>query len=260
MAGDERLRRTAAWTAPGVRLDRFMAAGADARLRGRRRASRARPGCRACRCGRPTSRGDAELVRLAEGVADGIRSTVALPLRAAGVPVGVVVLVSRTAARARAGPRAPARGDRRPRHPVPAAAARPRAAPPSRPRTSRRCPPSPTSWRPRSDLYGARMTLTPRGARRHRRRRRSSCWEPTASGEELEVTAATGAALQGMTVPLGERSVLGDAFHTGELDLRLRRRRRPARRASAGTSCTSAALRRLGARHPGRPLASACCS
>ena len=36
------------------------------------------------------------LVRREEALADGIRSTVALPLRAAGVPVGVVVLVSRT--------------------------------------------------------------------------------------------------------------------------------------------------------------------
>ena len=41
-------------------------------------------------------RGDATLVRLQEALADGIRSTVALPLRAAGAPVGVVVLVSRT--------------------------------------------------------------------------------------------------------------------------------------------------------------------
>ena len=39
---------------------------------------------------------DPDLVRLEEGIADGVRSTVALPLRADGGPVGVIVLVSRT--------------------------------------------------------------------------------------------------------------------------------------------------------------------
>ena len=36
------------------------------------------------------------LVRLEEGIADGIRSTVALPIRADGAPIAVIVLVSRT--------------------------------------------------------------------------------------------------------------------------------------------------------------------
>ena len=40
--------------------------------------------------------GDHGLVRLQDALADGIRSSVALPLRAGGTPVGVVILVSRT--------------------------------------------------------------------------------------------------------------------------------------------------------------------
>jgi diguanylate cyclase (GGDEF)-like protein len=42
-------------------------------------------------------------------------------------------------------------------------------------------------------------------------------WEPTASGEQLEVTASIGAALRGMTASLAIKSGLGDAFHTGDL-------------------------------------------
>ena len=64
---------------------------------------------------------DSGLVRRDEALADGVRSTVALPLRANGVPVGVIVLVSRTPREPESGLDAPARGDRRPGHPVPAA-------------------------------------------------------------------------------------------------------------------------------------------
>ena len=96
MAGDERLRRAADWTAPGVRLDRFMGAGAAARLRGRRRLPG--PGLDVARAAVEGRRRAATTASCGvdEALADGIRSTAALPLRAAGAPVGVVVLVSRT--------------------------------------------------------------------------------------------------------------------------------------------------------------------
>ena len=81
MGGDERLRRAADWTAPGVRpraLHRAPATGSATRSA---TASRARRGCRACRCGRPTSPTVRPRAR-DEALADGVRSTVALPLRA----------------------------------------------------------------------------------------------------------------------------------------------------------------------------------
>ena len=91
MSGDERLRRTAEWTAPGVRLDRSMRAGASAGVE----VGDGFPG-QAWMSRTPQWKSDTTSTLLDEGVADGIRSTAALPLRAAGVPMGVVVLVSRT--------------------------------------------------------------------------------------------------------------------------------------------------------------------
>ena len=91
MAGDERLRRTAPWTASGVRLDRFMRPAPGSATRS---ATASRAGvdvaCAAVEVRRQRRH------RGRGGLADGIRSAVALPLRAAGVPAGVVVLVSRT--------------------------------------------------------------------------------------------------------------------------------------------------------------------
>ena len=91
MGADERLRRAAAWTAPGVRLDRFMSSGAELGYE----VGEGFPGqswMSRVPLWKADVRGDATLGRLA----DGVRSTAALPLRAAGAPVGVVVLVSRT--------------------------------------------------------------------------------------------------------------------------------------------------------------------
>ena len=166
-------RRRAA--APRGRLDR---AGRPPRsLHGLRRcaratrsarASRARAGCRACRCGGPRSRGDATLVRLPEAVADGIRSTAALPLRAAGVPGRRRGARLAHAARARARPGAPARGASAATSPSSCSAARPRAAPPSRPRTSRRSPRSRTSSRARPTCTRRAHDADARRARRHR--------------------------------------------------------------------------------------------
>ena len=95
MGDDERLRRHASWTAPDAGLERFMRAGdwlaheVGDGLPGMAWMSRV-----------PVWKADitdaAGLVRREEALADGLRSTVALPLRANGVPVGVIVLVSRT--------------------------------------------------------------------------------------------------------------------------------------------------------------------
>ena len=99
------------------------------------------------------------------GVADGVRSTVALPLRADGVPVGVVVLVSRTPREPEPGARAPARVDRRPDHAVPAA---PRGRGPRR--RAGRGPQDAVAvaheLAGQTDLFAARNDALPRGARR----------------------------------------------------------------------------------------------
>ena len=76
---------------PGVRLDRFMSSGAELGYE----VGEGFPGqswMSRVPLWKADVRGDAALGRLA----DGVRSTAALPLRAAGAPVGVVVLVSRT--------------------------------------------------------------------------------------------------------------------------------------------------------------------
>ena len=59
------------------------------------------------------------------------------------------------------------------------------------------------------------MTVT-RAVRDHASASSVMLWEPTAAGEELVVTASTGAALRGMTASLAIQSGLGTAFHTGD--------------------------------------------
>jgi len=66
-----------------------------------------------------------------------------------------------------------------------------------------------------SDHYGARMTLT-RAVRDVASASSVMLWEPTAAGDELEITASSGAALRGMTASLAVPSGLGTAFNTGE--------------------------------------------
>ena len=95
MADDEHLRRFATWTAPGVTLPRFMASGGALGFE----VGDGFPG-QAWMSRLPLWKADVnsadQFVRIEEGLADGICSTVALPLRAATGPVGVIVLVSRT--------------------------------------------------------------------------------------------------------------------------------------------------------------------
>jgi diguanylate cyclase (GGDEF)-like protein/PAS domain S-box-containing protein len=215
MSGDERLRRTADWTAPGIRLDRFMASGAKLGYEvgegfpGQAWMSRV-PQWKA------DIRGDHGLVRLDEGIADGICSTAALPLRAAGVPVGVVILVSRT-------PREPEPGLVRLLDAIGGHVtqflqrreAEGRAA--GQAEDLKRLSAVAHELAGQSDHYGARMTLT-RAVRDVTSASSVVLFEPTASRDELEVTAATGAGLQGMTVSLAARSVIGGVFNSGEFD------------------------------------------
>ena len=214
MADDERLHRVADWTAPGVRFERFMGSGASLRYE----VGEGFPGqswMSRVPLWRSEVRGDATLVRLPEAVADGICSTAALPLRAAGSPVGVVVLVSRTPREPEPGLVRLLEGDRRARHPVPAA---PRGREPRR--RAGRGPQDALQGRPRARGPDRHVRGPAHAdARRARDHAASSVvlWEPTAPGTELEVTAATGAALRGMTVSLGESSVLSTVFQRGQL-------------------------------------------
>ena len=86
-------RRAGPRRAPGSSTSSPPASGSPSRSA---TGSRARPGCRACRCGTPRSAESDGFIRYEAAVADGVSSTVALPLRAGGAPAGVVVLVSRT--------------------------------------------------------------------------------------------------------------------------------------------------------------------
>ncbi len=205
MSEDELLRRSSTWTAPGMRLDRFLEAGADVGYEvgdgfpGQSWMSRV-PLWRSSVAGEP----------------DGIRTAAALPVRYEGMPVAVVVLVSRTA-----------------REPEPGLVrllevigghvtqfvrrreAERRVA--EQAEDLKKLSAVAHELAAQSDLYGARMTLT-RAVRDVTAASSVVLWEPTATGEELEVSAATGAALQGMTFPLAERSVIGNAFHTGDLE------------------------------------------
>jgi diguanylate cyclase (GGDEF)-like protein/PAS domain S-box-containing protein len=215
MAGDERLRRAADWSAAGVRLDRLMASGATLRYE----VGEGFPG-QAWMSRVPLWRADIRdddrgLVRLEECAADGICSVAALPLRAAGVPVGVIILVSRT-------PREPEPGLVRLLEAIGGHVtqflqrreAEGRAA--DQAKDLKTLSAVAHELAGQSDHYGARMTLT-RAARDVTSATSVILWEPTDSGEQFEVTAATGAAVQGMTVPLGEPSVIRGVFGTGEL-------------------------------------------
>ena len=213
MAGDERLRRSADWTAPAVRLDRFMDSGARLGLE----VGEGFPG-QAWMSRTPQLRaeidGDSGLVRWQESLADGIRSAVALPLRVAGEPVGVVILVSRT-------PREPEPGLVRLLEAIGGHVtqflqrreAEGRAA--EQAEDLKMLSAIAHELAGQSDHYGARMTLT-RAVRDVASASSVMLWEPLRSGEELAVSASTGAALRGMTASLAIQSGLGTAFHTGD--------------------------------------------
>ncbi len=95
MDADERIHRFATWTAPGLNFDRFFRAGDDLSYE----VGDGFPGL-AWMSREPLWKldvtGEKLFRRLEEGIADGIHSTVALPLRNNGEPVAVVVLISRS--------------------------------------------------------------------------------------------------------------------------------------------------------------------
>jgi diguanylate cyclase (GGDEF)-like protein/PAS domain S-box-containing protein len=202
MGADERLRRAAAWTAPGISLDRFMRSGAE---RGYE-VGEGFPG--------QSWMSRAPIWKSEAPGDDGICSTVALPLRAAGSPVGVVVLVSRT-------PREPEPGLVRLLEGIGGHVTQFLQRRKAESRAAQQAADLKTLSKVahelagETDLYAARLTLT-RAVREITAASSVVLWEPTASGVELEVSAATGAALRGMTVALRERSVLASVFESGE--------------------------------------------
>jgi GAF domain-containing protein len=189
MSGDERLRRTADWTAPGVRLGRFMRAGGSLGLEvgdglaGQAWMARTPQWLADIADGASPTR----LERLQEGISDGIRSGVALPLRAAGAPVGVVILVSRT-------PREPEPGLERLLEAIGGHVtgfmqrrdAEGRAA--EQAADLKKLSAVAHELAGQSDYYSARMTLT-RAVRDLASASSVMLWEPAKSGEELEITA-----------------------------------------------------------------------
>ena len=156
MSDDELLRRTSTWTAPGIRLDRFIEAGAGVGfevgdgLPGQSWMSRV-PLWRSSVAGEP----------------DGIRSAAALPVRIRRHAGRGRRARLAHGARARAGARPPARGDRRPCHAV-------RAPPRRRAPRGRAGRGSQEAVRRRARARRAVRPLRcpddadPRGARRHR--------------------------------------------------------------------------------------------
>ena len=161
MGGEERLRRAAEWTAPGVRWTAHQARAPRSATRSER-ASRARAGCRACRCGSPTS-GDGGLV-----APRGPRRRHPFDGRAAAARGGRPGRHRRArlahAARTRTRPRAPARG-MAPSHPVPAAPRGRGAAPPEQAEDLKALSKVAHELSGETDLYAAPMTLSARSAR-----------------------------------------------------------------------------------------------
>ena len=170
-----------------------------------------------------------------EALADGLHSTVALPLRASGAPAGVVVLVSRTPREPEAGLDAPAGGDRRPGHPVPAAprgrSARRRAGR----RSAGRCPASPTSWPARTTCSRRAMTLC-RAVRDVTRSASVTLLEPSGRRGARGLAPRSAPAVRGCRSSSTARSVTAEAFLTGELSFVADVARRRARWPTATTS------------------------
>jgi diguanylate cyclase (GGDEF)-like protein/PAS domain S-box-containing protein len=209
MAADERLRRTVGWAAPHAPLARFLAAGEDLAYE----VGDGFPG-QAWMSRVPLWRlkleGGQGFVRVEEAQADGLRSAAALPVRLDGRPVCAVVLVSRT-------PREPEPGLERLLEAIGGHLSQFVARREAERRVAeqaedlRRLSGVAHELAAQTDHYGARMTLT-RAVRDVADASSVVLWEPGASGDALEVTATTGAALQGMSVPLNVSSVLGTVF------------------------------------------------
>jgi diguanylate cyclase (GGDEF)-like protein/PAS domain S-box-containing protein len=212
MGEDECLHRTAAWTLPGAGLDALAhSAGVPAfevgdGLPGQAWLSR-EPLWRA------DLQSDPGFARPREAGAAGLRSAVALPLRADGVPVGVVLLFSRTH-------RDPEAGLLRPFETIGAHIGQFMHRRDAERRAAEQAADLVTlsgvahALAAQTDMYAARTTLV----HAVREATGASCvvlWE--VSGGELEVTAADGAAVRGMTLPLDASTVTAEVFAGGEL-------------------------------------------
>jgi diguanylate cyclase (GGDEF)-like protein len=214
MSADERLRRFVAWSAPGVLPRRFDEAGTRLAYE----VGDGFPG-QAWMSQVPLWKSDIaadeRYVRREAALADGLRSAVALPLRAAGEPVGVIVLASRT-------PREPEPGLVRLLEAIGGQVtqflqrreAEGRAA--TQAEDLRTLAAVAHELAAQTDMFAARTTLC-RAVRDVTGASSVSLWEPEAGGAALEVTAGVGAAVRGMTVELDARSVTAAAFMTGEL-------------------------------------------
>jgi diguanylate cyclase (GGDEF)-like protein/PAS domain S-box-containing protein len=214
MGEGEALRRTAAWAAPDARLDAFLAAGATLRLEvgdglpGQAWMSRV-PLWHADLAAAPA------FARAGEAGADGLASAVALPLRAGGDPVGVVLLVSRVR-------RDPEPGLLRPLETIGAHVGQFLRRRDAERRAAQRAADLTTisevahALASQTDMYAARTTLV----RAVREVTGATCvvlWELDAAGDELEVTAADGAAVRGMRLALDRGTVTAGVYAGGEL-------------------------------------------
>jgi diguanylate cyclase (GGDEF)-like protein/PAS domain S-box-containing protein len=214
MAGDERLRRAASWTAPGAGLDRFMAAGERLVFEvgdgfpGQAWMSRV-PLWRAAIA-------DTDgFTRAEEAVADGLSSTVALPLRAGGAPAGVVVLVSRT-------PREPETGLERLLEGIGGQVTQFLHRREAEARVAAQAADLKTlsgvahELAAQDDMFAARMTLC-RAVRDVTGSASVTLWEPVLGGSELEVSAAVGAGVRGLRNALDGRAPTAVSFLSREL-------------------------------------------
>ena len=223
MAGDERLRRVASWSPEDVSLERFGAEGARLAYE----VGDGFPG-QAWMSRVPLWKADIGAdegyVRRDAALADGLSSAVALPLRAGGAPAGVVVLVSRTPREEEAGlvRLLEAIGGQVTQF-LQRREAEARVA--AQAEDLRTLSGVAHELAAQTDMFAARMTLC-RAMRDVTRSASVTLWEP--AGDALEVTAAIGAAVRGMTRrarrPLRDRRGVRD----GRSHVRAGRRRGPA--------------------------------
>jgi diguanylate cyclase (GGDEF)-like protein/PAS domain S-box-containing protein len=214
MGGDERLRRAAHWIAAGAGLEHFMPSGERLTFEvgdgfpGQAWMSRV-PLWRAAIA-------EAEgFVRFEEAVADGVTSTVALPLRARGAPAGVVVLVSRT-------PREPEPGLERLLEAIGGQVTQFLHRREAEARVAAQAADLKTlsgvahELAAQEDMFAARMTLC-RAVRDVTGSASVTLWEPVLGGSELEVSAAVGAGVRGLRVELDGRAPTAVSFLAREL-------------------------------------------
>jgi diguanylate cyclase (GGDEF)-like protein len=214
MDQDECLHRTAVWTAPDVGVDAFTRAGELLAFE----VGDGLPG-QAWMSREPLWRADLladpGFARPRETAAVGLVSGVALPLRADGVPVGVVQLFSRTR-------RDPEPGLVRPFETIGAHIGQFMQRRDAERRAAEQAADLTTisgvahSLASQNDMYAARTTLV----HAVREVTGASCvvlWERSGSGEHLEVTAADGAAVHGMTLPFDGSTLTAAVFAGGEL-------------------------------------------